>query len=261
MNRSISNKILFAIALLSLFSACKARKVASRTKAPLSANSNRLKERLQAIERAQVDFDTYSIKAKADFMMDGKSNSASMSIRMQKDQVIWASVTVLAGLEVARVMITPDSLKILNRFEGTYTAKPFSFIHQFTNPELDFKSLQAMLVGNPEIRWMSDTVGVELTGGRTHYRGKAISLLCDYQFDENGKLVQGKLVDERNAQNLTIDYSRFTGLLEKEIPQTIHIRSQANNQTIALDLDYVKIDVNEPVSFPFVVPKRFSGKN
>lgn len=261
MNRSISSKILFCLVLLSLFSACKVRKVASRTKEPLSVTSNRLSERLQVIEGARVNFDTYSIKAKADFIMDGKSNSASMSIRMQKDQVIWASVTVLAGLEVARVMITPDSLKILNRFEGTYTAKPFSFIHQFTNPELDFKSLQAMLLGNPEIRWMSDTAGVAFVGARTHYRGKTKSLLCDYQFDENAKLVQGKLLDERNAQNLTIDYSRFANLLEKEIPQTIQIRSQTNNQTIVLDLDYVKIDVNEPVSFPFVIPKRFSGKN
>ena len=44
-----------------------------------------------------------------------KAIPLNANIRMQKDSVIWISATALLGIEAVRLLITPDSFKMINR--------------------------------------------------------------------------------------------------------------------------------------------------
>ncbi|TXI15608.1 MAG: DUF4292 domain-containing protein [Pedobacter sp.] len=266
MNRSILNSALVSIGLLILLGGCKLRKETLKKQRSMNdgvvvEQSKNKQERLNAIREAQANFNTYVIKARAELTMEDSHNHVTMNIRMQKDEVIWVSVTALVGLEVARALITPDSIKVLNRLEGTYTVKPFSFIHQFTHEEINFQALQAVLIGNAVTEWMGDTSRMIIDGDRTKFNGGVHSLAFDYQFNAWNKLVQASLSGEKNNQSLTIDYADFMTLSGKNIPQSVNMQSQVNDRYIKLDLHYARVDLDEVLSFPFTVPKRFSVKN
>lgn len=74
-------------------------------------------------------------------------------------------------------------------------------------------------------------------------------------------MVQASLSGEKNNQSLTIDYADFMTLSGKNIPQYVNMQSQVNDRYIKLDLHYARVDLDEVLSFPFTVPKRFSVKN
>src|ERR1700761_6438503 len=129
MKENISNKLLVVCCLLTMLG-CHAHKklVASpAVKAP-SANANGIEDKLSAIRAKQVNFNTFSAKAKTSLNINGDTHDVTLNIRINNNKEIWASVTALLGIEVARAVITPDSILVLNKLQGLYIKKPFSFI-------------------------------------------------------------------------------------------------------------------------------------
>jgi hypothetical protein len=69
---------------------------------------------------------------------------------MRKDSAIWVSIVPALGIEMIRVMITPDSLKYLSKIPENkfyYTGR-FDEIGRLIGIDFDFEMLQDLLVGN-----------------------------------------------------------------------------------------------------------------
>ena len=247
--------------LLVLLMGCKSRKETIKQPVSKGVDHHSKSDRLNAIRAAEINFNTLAIKAKADLSVDNNQHDVTMNIRIQKDQIIWVSITAFAGLEVARALITPDSIKILNRLENTYASRPFSFIHQFTNKEISFQTFQSILVGNAVSEWIGDTTKMSIDGGKTKLSGGGKSLTCNYQFNEWNRPVQANLIGENVVQSLLIHYADFAIISGKNIPQFVDMQSRVEDRYIQLGLHYARVGIDEVLEFPFVVPKRFSVKN
>ena len=85
-----------------------------------------IKDSLTGLINTPLNFTTFYGKAKADFSSERASGNVTVYIRMQKDSVIWISITGPLNIEGARVLITPDSVKIINKLEGTVQLKQHS---------------------------------------------------------------------------------------------------------------------------------------
>ncbi len=261
MKRNFLNKIILLAVLLAVVAGCKTRKAAvsnppAAAGIPSAGNSSTAKtEILRNISSGQFDFNTLSIKAKAGLSLNNNSNNVGMTIRMRKDEAIWISVTAIAGLEVARVLITPDSIKIRNRLQGTYIKKPFSYIYQFANRNLDFKALQALLIGNALPGTLNDTSEVEIAGDQSRLSGNMGELGYTLFFNTENKLTENSLKDRQTGKNLQANYSDFQDVSGKKIPLNIQLRSNADNKPVLVDLKYNTVTVNEAVDLPFSIPK------
>ena len=106
---------------------------------------------LREVERNQFEFDNlttkFNVKVKGDNNIGFKGQ-----LRMQNDSVIWVSLSLKLGIEVARVMITNDSVKFINRTNKTYfseSAESFrdSGVLEFGNLGM-MEFLQDLLVGS-----------------------------------------------------------------------------------------------------------------
>jgi Domain of unknown function (DUF4292) len=93
-----------------------------------------------------------SLTAKADVRIsgDGGSLSASANIVWLKDSAVWMTVRKF-GLEAARVLITPDSVFVLNRLEKTYTASDLKGLQQQYSLPAGFEVIQQFILGRPWI--------------------------------------------------------------------------------------------------------------
>ncbi len=263
MRRNILNKLVLLVTLSAVV-ACKTKKEVARATAGRTVETTAIgtKSRmLKAISNKQLYFNTLQLKAKANFSFNNNGNDASMNIRIKNNEAIWVSITVIAGIEVARALITPDSLKVLNRLEGTYMVKPFSYIHQFANEQVNFQTLQALVVGNTIPSFISDSSEVELLNNQTVLSGILNGLAYKVNYDPNTKVVQTNLIDKEQDRNLTASYSDFYVVSDRAIPHSVAIKSTTDRKNVNLQLKYSQVGVNESLDFPFSIPKRFTVIN
>ena len=72
------------------------------------------------------------------------------------------------------------------------------------------------------------------------------------------KVSETNLNDSKNGQALKVTYTDYQKLNESLFPSALQINTLSGTKKINIDLQYVKIDGNVPVDFPFSVPKRYT---
>lgn len=102
---------------------------------------------LEAQEANKFRFNTLSMKASTSFTANDKTQSFKAAVRIQKDSCIWISVS-LVGVEAARALITPDTVKVLDRLKKVAVISGTNGLDSIADIEMDFETLQALIVGN-----------------------------------------------------------------------------------------------------------------
>lgn len=218
-------------------------------------------EKLAAIKSSEINFTTLSGKARAALSISGNSNDVTMNIRIKNNEAIWVSITAIAGLEVARALITPDSVRVINRLENVYITKPFSYLYEFTNNKINFATLQSVLVGNTIPEFITDSTNVEIGTAEVDLKTTLGSLIYELMLNDQNKVVQSNLTDSDAAQSLMVNYGDFQAISQQQFPQSIVMKSQAKNKSINLDLKFTKVELDVPIDIPFRVPDRYTIKN
>lgn len=213
----------------------------------------------RTIQKNQIDFKTFSAKIDVDYQdATGKKYNVNAHVRMQKDSVIWISITAIFGIEGLRAYITRDSVKLINKQDKVYTARSVEFLQDVTALPLDLPSLQNLLIGN---QVFLDSNIVSYTQNET-----AITLLSIGDFfknlltiDKNSKNPQSsKLDDVDGLRNRTcfLSYESYENKKGVNFPTKRRI-SVTEAKKLDIKLDFKQYDFNETLSFPFSVPKNY----
>lgn len=111
---------------------------------------------LEKMYQNETRFETMSAKFSADLNTAGNNTSFKITLRIRKDSAIWMSVSPALGIEVARVLITKDSVFFMNRINETYFAGDFTYFSNLLNTAVDYPLLEALLVGNAIERFTAE---------------------------------------------------------------------------------------------------------
>jgi len=257
-------KLLLFCGLVILFS-CKAKKLATVNKGtPDSAavkpvDTKALK--LGAVRSAQTNFSTFSGKARTKLDIGGNSNDVTLNIRINRDQKIWVSVTAIAGIEVARALITPDSILLINRLQSLYVRKPFSYIHSFTGEHVNYKTLESLLIGNAIPELINEDTNFKVSNDSTVLTGNLQGLIYKLLAAPNLKITQTNLNNQSAGQSLQVNNSAFIQSGNRIIPSQIDMASVVKSKKIQVNLHYIKIDFDQPLEYPFTIPSRYAPAN
>ena len=82
---------------------------------------------------------------------EGKEQSVKGKLKACRDSVIWASLTPF-GLEVARLRADQSSFGFIDFFNKKYFAGDYTYLKELAGYDLDFYSLQALVLGVHEFR-------------------------------------------------------------------------------------------------------------
>ncbi len=64
-----------------------------------------------------------------------KTMNSMRSSGLQKDKIIWISINAtLLGIEAFRAVITPDSVKVLNKLDKVYQLRSVSYLQRNQPP-------------------------------------------------------------------------------------------------------------------------------
>jgi hypothetical protein len=272
MNKIFTRLLLSALVLSSLmtaFQACKTKRVLLK---------NPLKEQgeaylLEKLSENQMDFEWFSARANISYINNKNKTDFRGQLRMQKDSVIWLSFSPALGLEVARMKITPDSIKFMNRLERVYFEGDYQLLNNFLQTTIDFDILQSLLIGNDftfydnnSFRASIDAMEYRLsTTSRTRLKRSLKQGDVPNIFIQNIWLnsdifkitrMNLKELGEENKR-LQVEYGAFVTAGNKLFPSSISFDLQADHKII-LNIEFSRIELEKEQSFPFRIPEKFS---
>ena len=261
MRKNIFNKLFIFFAVIALL-ACKSKKPlvdgnTSNANLPKTENTILLK----SIIAKQLDFATFTTKAATILDFKDKNFEVTLNIRIKKSEIIWVSITAVAGIEVARVLITPDSIHVMDRINDEYLKKPFKFIQGFTSKQVDYATLEALLVGNSIPFTLTEKSEIMQNNGIVLIKGMIERLSYQLQFNTQLKANQTFLEDNTLGQMLSVNTQSFEFVSNNLVPLKVLIDSKTRDKQIKVDMLYSKTMINTVLDYPFNVPKRFSVVN
>jgi|GEM_PF-528780 len=247
--------LVLLVVLLTVF-ACKTKKKAIEKPVEKTYSLNN-KVLLDGILANQLVFNTFNAKAKSAVSINKDSYDATLSIRIRNNEAIWISITTLFGIEAARVLITPDRFKMMNRLNGTYIDEPFQVIHRFATSEISFDNLQAILVGNMLSQALTETVSAEKNSAGYALNGKYNALTFSLQTNEVFKITTCELQSEGSAQSVHTQYTDFETINRQPMARTIGLTAHSKALALNLQLKYNRISLNEALEMPFTIPSKY----
>ncbi|MAU75491.1 MAG: hypothetical protein CL831_01310 [Crocinitomicaceae bacterium] len=106
---------------------------------------------LKRYDKGALKWDWIGFKVDAEIKVEGKEDSFTMNVRMARDSAIWISLSPALGVELARVLLLPDSVRVISKvpsnkfvFEANYTELEKSLGIPF-----DFYTFQDLFSGKP----------------------------------------------------------------------------------------------------------------
>lgn len=214
---------------------------------------------LTKIDSSRIHYQTFTAKVNVDYKgSDGKNYNVNVNVRMYKDSAIWINVNALLGVDVMRVLITKDSLKLIDKLNKVYTAKSIAYLQEVTSLPLDLKTLQDLIIGNP-VFLDRNIVSYTTTANQISLLSVGSLFKNLVTLDkERLTLLHSKLDDVEVARNRTADLT-YSDYENKKGPFFSTKRRVVVAEKTRLDirLDFRQYDFNKDVTFPFPVPKNY----
>lgn len=246
-------KILFLCIALAVLNSCGSKKKVVTPEAPEEKISV-----VNSVTLNNIDYSTFSGKAKAKVKFEDGQHSVNINMRIKKDEQIWMSITAVLGIEVARVLITPDRIQIMNRLHGEFIDKPFDYIYTYTSEVLTFASFQDMLIANVSTELLrSADVDVAKSDTDIKVMGKNEDLLFYYTLTPENKPQVLQIVQSVTQESLKTQYLQYTDFSGYTFPKIFQIVFDSQNKPVEALLEYSQIQFNEVLEFPFSVPSRY----
>jgi len=254
----INKRTITGLILLLFLSACSAKRLVSTPAGTVKELSrSEKKDLLSGIGNSELLFTTFSTKARTQLSLDNKNFNATLNIRIKHNEVIWISANMFLGIEAARIMITPDRIRIINRLQSTYVDKPFDYIYNFTSKELSFQELERLFVGNSLSFYNNPLNTVVGMNNQFKITGNLEDLVFEMDLGADYNLVQTKLSESNKSQTLQFSYPAYANIQSQAVPSTVNINLKAATMNIDAAMKYEDTTLGQDLSFPFDVPERY----
>jgi len=256
---------LFLSSFLFVFS-CKSKKnigVTASTEAveKIPKDSTTEENKLAIFTSTYSNWQTYSARGSVGFEGNGNSLSANLSFRMYKDSLVWASVNMLGGIEVARILITQDSIFIMDKMNRNVKIAPLDKMQEIAGTRLYIIEVQNLILGN----LLFDLTKYNYFDGETkeafYAKGKNRNIEAVHKFLISGLLIQDLSLQttQGNKEKLEVKYSNHTQTNLFNVPQQMEITSQAADlKGMKVILNFGQPEFNkENLMFPFNIPSNY----
>jgi hypothetical protein len=218
-----------------------------------------IRQVLDTVKKNRIDYKTCSAKVKVDFEGgDGKKNDFNAFVRLKKDSVLWISINAAFGIEAFRVLITPDSVKVVNKIDKIVQLRSVEYLQEVSKIPLTFNDLQNLLVGNP----------VYLDSNITSYKKEehtisliSIGVLFKHLLTVNKgdyTLQHSKLddVDANRARTADITYGDYE--VKNGIRFSTYRRiTVSEKKKLDIEMQFKQFDFNMELNFPFNIPRNY----
>jgi hypothetical protein len=266
-------RVIFFLGILSIFLySCNTRRQV--IKQPLKEHG--ADYIFEQLKKNELRFKTLSGKFSAEADINNDNNSFSGNIFLIKDSIIWVSIQKL-GLEVARLLLTPDTAKFMNRINKTYFISDFNFVNQLFKTDFDFDIVQSILIGNDlsyydnnKFRASIENMQYKISTFNRAKLKKSLKkendntrlLVQDIWLDPYTFKIKKIMIREVKNENrkFIANYSDFKEIDQQLFPESMSFQV-VEEKKIKVEIEFSKISLNSTESMPFKIPTNYKKGN
>jgi hypothetical protein len=221
-----------------------------------------IKQVFNTIQTNKINFNTFSAKVKVDFEgNDGKKSDFNAFIRLKKDSVLWISINAALGIEAFRVMITPDSVKVLNKLDKVVQLRSVGYLQEVAKIPLSFTELQDLIVGNAPyldsniVSYKNEGTSISLVSIGELFKHFLTVSKNDFRI-QHSKLDDVDNIRARTCDITYGDYQARNGV----VFSTFRKITVSEKSKLDIEMQFKQFDFNEQLNFPFNIPKNYKSQ-
>ena len=283
--RSTPLYIVIICVFMIAISACKTRRHSQQT----ANTSNQTDDSLQGkcrllyktakaltkhIKENELNYSWISAKADVETTIDGEDHNLDIRVKGRKDSALWISITAVGLIDVAKILITRDSVKMVVYIKKQYFKGDFNYINQLLNADLDFDLIQAALFGNSadfddddnKLKPVIDRENCHyllsterkrklrrITSGQDSLKRSLQTMTLN---PETFKILKNEFEDATTNRSFHASYANFVAKDSAFAPRNVNIEIKAEKK-VSVKINYVRIDVNQPQKLTLNIPKNY----
>ena len=232
----------------------------SVTLSPANEAKRKLAAELKPLWQRQYEFTNFVGKAKMRYQEGDNEKEFTAHIRIRKDSVIWVNITALGGmLPVAKLLITNDSLVMVNLIDREVTTMPLSQAAKLLPAPADFSTLQNFIVGQALRKSGAITDATDFGGTLTIQVEDSdyIQQIAYNKADSTMRSAQMSTYKPNGPQGI-MQYGNYGIVKDRKFAFGRSLHLQNAGVIHILDMDFSQVDFDTAVDFPFSIPKSFS---
>ncbi len=245
---------------LFFLTACSTKKlVQDDANATLDLKKRSTKFLLKKLKSKELEVEWLSARAKITYKDEAQTRKFNANIRVRKDSVIWMNIKKLS-VEAFRILITQDSLYIIDRLEKKYYTHGLDFVEEKFNFPGQFQALQTAILGNPYF-FERQKLSAKIADQQYHLAsGNEIRTRSNYLLNgRNYDLEKMSFFDVERNRKLGIDLSNYSAVIEDLIFPHNRIYTVESKETgiAKIDMKFSKVELNVPKKIIFSVSDKY----
>ncbi len=198
-------------------------------------------------------------------ILDYNSKKETMSVSAffvnRKDSIIYVAISKL-GIEGARVVATPDSVKYLNHLTSTYYSGDYSFLNKLLGFNVNFHILQSIFAGD-DIPGFEPNTLLKIIGDTNIYTSSLrkneqmnLSISQEIKTNRNHKVIENNIKEIKNQVSIGIRYGDFINIDDSQLFfQQTELALPTENMLLNFSIKNIKVNVPGPTSMR--IPEKY----
>lgn len=238
--------LILGIILLSLFVGCKSNKDAS-----IAVGVEKMAQKKEE-QKLFTDMIT-AYGSWETFVASGSVNVAglnsSFELRMIRNEALQISIRPLLGIEVARIIVTPEKISLYDKMSKRVSVTELSSLQEKLPFDVSFSNIQSVFMGRPFLLGNEDITlndfddfNFEIASPRWIMTPKVTANNIAYMFGMEGQQVtQVSAGEVGNTRRIDCEYSDYETITEHIVPTVINVTAMGSTNSYSASLYYTSI--------------------
>lgn len=258
---------------------CKSSGGITAEAAPKAPNI-KTEELLDSLTAHQLACEWLSIKYDVEIKNQKVEDSFKAYVRLKSDSVIWISATYY-NVEIARLLLTPDSVKYLDRRQKQYYTGTYTYLSKVFMFDADFNLIQNLLLGNSnalidgeeKIRAAKDKGQYYLSFLRKgqlrrvkrkeekkdEYKKELELIVSLWIRPETFRVSKTLIADYTDNRSVEATYMNHEPLCNSFFPKEMVFLATKDNEQVKVKTSVIKVSADKEVSLSFTIPEKYEA--
>ena len=265
--RRINGIVVSCLLLVTLlgFYGCKSAKVPGGKE---KVNTKELKEFVASMQEQEPAFRTFSARLSVDLQTGDKTMGSRVELKLVKDSALQLSVQPFLGIEVFRMELTPDSVKVMDRMNKRYVAEGYTALKEEWPIDFNFYNLQALFVhqlflpGEQEVEGVHyDQFRLDREGAipRLHARDRMDLRYC-FEANSSEQLLSTLITEGNGRYSLLWKYLSLEAQPSVAWLFPLQMQVSFRDEGIrkgGMDIRFSRLQWDKPLNMDFSVPAKY----
>lgn len=208
----------------------------------------------------KITYDWVSYQMKISLEKEEEKLSFQCFFVNRIDSIIYLNLN-RSGIELARVVLTPDSVIYVNKLEHEYYAGGYVFLRRVFGMPLDFDMVQSLLNG-VDFKNFDDSLHRVEEDGKLYYvapqranRQGTVAIMQSIEIGEGGIILDNDITDLKTMRDFDIEYEDYTFIDSIPFFTKFEVEMEADEVEMEVLLKNIRFNVAGPTAIR--IPENF----